>query len=349
MKKLSKFLCMLLVGVFLFAFFAACSKTASNPSDGGGGGGGNGGNGGNGGGVPSLALTVQNSVVAQFETNAVTVSAENFPAGQEFTYQIAGEDGTYRDAKATADTAYAFLCNELGEFSVRAVAKVNDTTYTSNVGSFTVKAEGGVMFGTSPEGHKPTINIDFSHDDGTADAYLEHKGVDNVSNEYAYVKGVMTDQFMFTTTIDLVGINGGEPYPKAGIFARSGNTIYYLAFDMHVDYSFGDVVLVQCSGIDWYWPGKPVNFNNISFRNGSERVTHSLTMVRDGEYFYCAVDGNWFACYKISGFLAETAIGTFTMAQHAIFSEYGYVLGGTEAYAAALEEASETIKTVTTF
>ena len=124
---------------------------------------------------------------------------------------------------------------------------------------------------------------------------------------------------------------------------------YYLAFDMHVDYSFGDVVLVQCSGIDWYWPGKVVNFNNISFRNGSERVTHSLTMVRDGEYFYCAVDGNWFACYKISGFLAETAIGTFTMAQHAIFSEYGYALGDSEVYADMLEEASETVKTVTVF
>ena len=85
MKKLSKVICMLLVGVFLFAFFAACSKTASNPSDGGGGDGGNGGNGGE---VTSLALTVQNSVVAQFETNAVTVSAENFPAGQEFYYLL---------------------------------------------------------------------------------------------------------------------------------------------------------------------------------------------------------------------------------------------------------------------
>ena len=78
-------------------------------------------------------------------------------------------------------------------------------------------------------------------------------------------------------------------------------------------------------------------------------MTHSLTMVRDGEYFYCAVDGTWFACYKISGFLAETAIGTFTMAQHAIFSEYGYALGDSEVYADMLEEASETVKTVTVF
>lgn len=338
MKKFTKILCLLFAGVLALGLLAACGRGRDDNNNGGN----NSGN--NGGGDtawPTISISVQNSTVKQNESNAIIATMTDMPEGQTITYEIAptAAELEYEELAQTSNQSYAFICHDIGSFTVRAAAKIGDMTYVSNRVEFTVEEEGGAVFGSSPAGNQPTINVDFSHDNGTDSAYLEHKGVDNISNEYAYVKGIESTQFCFTTTIDLVGINGGEQYPKAGIFARSGNTVYYLAFDMRSTYNYGDIAFVQASGIDWYWPGQVVN-QPMSFRNGDERVTHSLTLLRDGEYFYCAVDGDWIACYYVPGFQVATAIGTYTMSQHAIYSDYMCSLPNEEYYEAMWTEAA---------
>lgn len=181
--------------------------------------------------------------------------------------------------------------------------------------------------GHSPIGLLATSNIDYSQDTGGPDSKIIHKPANALLHEYAYFKNVHATRYVVSSEIDLIACNGSEPYPKSGLLAAQLNdNMIYFCFDARPTFDFGDVVVVEYTPSDggtWKWPGIVRNIPGLRFRdNLGNRVKHRLTVVRDVEDFYFLLDGALLTHVKYPGLVQPTLAGTYTMGQHAEFSNF---------------------------
>lgn len=284
---------------------------------------------------PSLSLAVQVETLTEGESNAFVATAVDVDT--KLVYEIAKDGGEYKAYKTSAATTVAYRSTEAGSFSVR--VKTEDGALVSNVCSFTVVEYGGDTFGKSVNGESPTANVDLSADRGE-NATLEHKAVNAVTEEYAFVKGFSADSFYFTTDVDIVTNNGGDAHPKTGIFCKAGTTFYYFAFDVKPHMTGDEVVFVNSTASGWGWPGT-VFHEAPSFRNGATRVKNTMGMLRKKGTFYLFINAECIGKVEARGLIAASTVGTFTMGQNAIYSDYACHAEGSEAYTAALKKAEE--------
>ncbi len=318
MKTMKKLLCGLLIGCLTAGICAGCSK---------------------GDGEVRFGLEVQNDVVVLGESNAFLVRAENLGTA-EISYEVSAGDA-FETVGVTKETIFVYRCRERGEFSVRATAKAGEKRYVSETVCFRVVDGGGENFGTSPTGGFPSINVDLSRDSGE-DACIEHKSVKNITEEFAYCKGLESEKFVLTATVDIVGTNYNDKYPKTGLFAEIGTQRCYMAFDVRPDFSNNEVVFAtRDSAGTWHW-GKTFRFD-APFRSGTQRLVNSMTLLRDGETFYVAVNGTWLGSVQAAGFTGPSAAGTLTMSQHAVYSDYSVYAGGSAEFETALSAAQRAI------
>lgn len=330
--KFWKFLSLGLAASLAVGVFAACAPKIDS-----GDGGDNGGQPPQPAGDPSLSLSVQCTTLEAGELNAFVVNAQNFAEGTVFDYQVAAADGKFQSVMKTEDTSVAYRCNTVGTFSVR--VSTSDPELVSQTRTYTVTEGGGATFGRSPSGEQPTHNVDLNYDNGEY-PYIEHKSVNKISDEYAFVKGVESTGFLFTATIDILGNNGDDQNPKAGLFCKAGNDMCYFAFDVKPKFTTDDTVFVTYDPVSaaWQWPGT-VWHPGVQFRQGERHLTNSLTMLRDGTDFYLWVNDDYLGKVTVNGFTEASAVGTYTMAQNAIFSEYSCYTRESAEYEAALEAA----------
>ena len=282
----------------------------------------------------TLLLSVQAELLSEGERNAFIASAEGFSPDEKLIYEISYNYGAYETVKSTADRTVVYKCNDAGEYSVR--VKTSDGKTVSKPCAFTVASFGGDTFGRAPSGEGPTNNVYLGGDFGETPS-IEHKAVNTISDEYAFVKGVETDSFYFTAFVDIIGANAGDRNPKAGLFCKSGTTKYYFAFDVKPDFAGNETVFVAYnSSSGWGWPGKVMRINNLSFRNGQTRKANELGMLRARDAFYLFVNGECVGKATVNGYIAPSSVGTYTMAQNAIFSGYQCFDKDSDEYAAAL-------------
>jgi hypothetical protein len=287
---------------------------------------------------PVLALSLQSRILTKGDDNAFVVELEDAGEAPELIYQMQ-EDGseTWSEYRKTTAAIVVYKCTVAGSFSVRVQLTRDGKDYFSNTEAFTVENEGGQSFGASPGGDMPSGNVDFSGDRGETPV-LTHRALSKVSDEYAYYKNIGANQFVMTAKIDIRGINGSDPYPKAGFFAKVGTTYYLIVFDARTDYNYDDVVFVSGSAGSWGWPGT-IFKSGVSFRQGAQRVVNELTMIRDAQDFYFLINGNFLGQARVNGLTAASVIGTYTMAQHTVYSEYVAYDGSDSRYAGALADA----------
>ncbi len=267
----------------------------------------------------TLSLAVQVETLTEGECNAFVATATGMRGSDALVYEISYNSGDFKAVKTTTDRTLVYRCNEAGEYSVRVATA--DGKVVSSKHDFEVKSFGGDTFGRSPSGEKPTNNVDLSADFGENPS-IEHKAVNTISDEYAFVKGVSAQSFYFTATVDIVGTNAGDQNPKSGLFCKSGTTMYYYAFDVKPHLTGDEIVFVKYTSTGgWGWPGKVMR-ESVSFRDGDERVGNELGMLRAGDTFYLFLNGKCIGKAAATGFDADSSVGTYTMAQNTVFSKY---------------------------
>lgn len=165
--------------------------------------------------------------------------------------------------------------------------------------------------------------------------------VGKYSEEYAFYKGIYAEKFVLTATIEILGTNSNDPYPKVGLFAKNGKDIYYSAFDPSPRLN-GNTITFAIYKSSWSWDsGK---FVQSPFRDSNNNsVKHSMTLLRDGSIFYVAVDGVYVNKKTISGLNGKSVVGTFTMSQNALFSEYSCFVDESNEFTNALIQAKNTL------
>lgn len=280
---------------------------------------------------PSLSLGIQVQTLVEGECNAFVATAKDI-GDAKLVYEVAVRGGSFAAVQTTADTTLVYRCNEVGEYQVR--VRTEDGKLVSQTLDFSVVEFGGETFGRSPTGDSPSTNVDLNNDYGDG-AVIEHRAVNTISDEYAYVKGVYSDSFYFTVDVDIVGTNSGDQNPKSGIFCQSGKTKFFYAFDVKPNLLGDEIVFVKYTETNgWGWPGK-VMHENVSFREGVNRRANTLGLLRKGETFYMFLNGVCIGMEK-TGFTANTSVGTYTMAQNTIYSNYSCYDAESEDYAIAL-------------
>lgn len=281
---------------------------------------------------PSLSLGIQVQTLVEGECNAFVATAKDIGEGVKLVYEVAASGGSFSAVGTTYDTTLVYRCNAVGEYKVR--VRTEDGKLVSQTLGFSVVEFGGETFGRSPVGDSPSVNVDLNNDYGV-NAVIEHKAVNTISDEYAYVKGVYSDSFYFTVDVDIVGTNSGDQNPKSGIFCRSGKTKFLYAFDVKPNLMGDEIVFVKYTESGgWGWPGK-VMHASVSFREGGARRSVGMGLLRKGETFYMFIDGVCIGMQK-TGFTENTSVGTYTMAQNTIYSGYACYDAESEDYAVAL-------------
>ena len=321
MKRLVKFITTALIIAATLANFVACGSNSANGAKEN---------------KISLSLKLQCDVVARYDCNAFILATENVDDDTTIEYQLAQENGEYETVKQTQSRYVAYRCLEEGKHSVRACVKVKGKIYYSNSCDFTTVQDGGDTFGYSPIGEEPSHNVDLTNDKGEY-PYIEHKSVNKYSEEYAYFKGIYSDKFVLTATIQIIGTNCHDPYPKVGLFAKVGKNIYYSAFDPSPQYN-GNTITFAVYKSSWSWSnGISVN---APFRDANNNLlSHSMTLLRDGTTFYIAVDGVYVSKRVISDLSGNSSVGTFTMSQNALYTDYSCFVEGSDEFSAALTSA----------
>lgn len=214
-----------------------------------------------------------------------------------------------------------------GKYSYKAVLTVQGKNYESNVVEVEMVDLTGATLGHSPIGLLATANIDYRFDTGEEGSKIIHKSANALLHQYAFFKEVYDTRYVVSAEVDLVSINGSEPYPKSGLLAaRLNDNMIYFCFDARPTFDFGDVVIVEHTPSDggtWKWPGIVRNIPGLRFRdNIGNRVKHRLTVVRNVEDFYFLLDDKFLTHVKYPGFVQPTLAGTYTMAQHTEFSNF---------------------------
>lgn len=243
-------------------------------------------------------------------------------------YQIAWyertEDG-WHEIETGQDVLYV-RDNFGGVHEFKAVLKTGGKEIESGTVQVEFVDTTGKVLGHSPTGILASSNVDFSHDDGTPEAKIIHGPANRIRDEYAFFKAIHSNRYAISAEVDIVGINGSDPFPKAGLLAaRLNDRLIYFCFDSRPNYDHGDIVIVENTPTDggtWKWPGIVSNLG-MSFRDDhGNRITHTMTVVRDVETFYFLVDGIVIATKTYPGLTQPTLAGTYTMAQHAEFKNY---------------------------
>lgn len=333
MKKLKRLSVILLILSLTAIGFAACSapdaeggNETQKPS-----------------GEVSVTLSVQCNTVARYDCNAFILNAANLDEDAEIEYQLADENGTFETVKTTSLRKVAYRCYEIGDFSLRAVTSVAGTEIITNTCNFTVVEDGGETFGYSPSGESPSRGVDLLNDCGSM-PYIEHKSLGKSSDEYAFYKGIETDKFVFTATIDILGNNFNDQYPKSGLFAKVGKNIYYVAFDATPSGNGNTLVFATYNGATSAWSWSSGIAVNAPFRDGNgNRLTHSLTLLRNGNLLYFAVDGVFVAKQTVIGLNGNSSVGTYTMAQNTYFTNYSCCTGESVEFKNALSDAQSSL------
>lgn len=187
----------------------------------------------------------------------------------------------------------------------------------------------GFTFGVSPQGNRPSRHLDYSNDLDSIDKTLTHQSINKIEDQYTYFKNISGTRYIISADIDIVSVNGSDPYPKTGLVAaRTSDRIILFAFDARPTFDYNDIIIVDRSGDGggiWHWPGTIIN-REVNFRKDGERSTHRLTVIRDVTTFYYLFDDEVIHVETREDFTFDTVAGTYTMAQHAIFSNYyGYM------------------------
>ncbi len=159
---------------------------------------------------------------------------------------------------------------------------------------------GNVVVDGAPSDYITTMyGYDLSHDDGTADAYIEQKGS---WDQYAFFKDVFSTKFYAKATFTVTADKGyaNDQYPKFGFAIRCEdnvagirNTIAYFV-DGQGNFTMKQIGCVQRNNADndWLWGTdhgeRRNNSVNISYKNGN---TVTLEVIRDGDKFYFFCNG----------------------------------------------------------
>ncbi|HEY8395596.1 MAG TPA: hypothetical protein VIK96_02340 [Bacilli bacterium] len=271
-----------------------------------------------------LSIKVSASKALAGETVALIPNfrkSENY----QITWYEKTADGQWLEKENTSDVLYV-RDNFGGIHEFKAVLKTGEKQIESEVVTVEFVDTTGKVFGNSPTGILASSNIDFSHDDGSENAKIIHKAANRIKDEYAFFKEIYSTRYVISAEVDIIGINGSDPYPKTGLLAaRLNDRLIYFAFDSRPNFNFGDIVVVENTPTDggtWKWPGI-VNNLGMAFRDANgNRITHTMTVVRDVETFYFLVDGIVITTKTFTGLTQPTLAGTYTMAQHAEFKNY---------------------------
>lgn len=284
-------------------------------------------------GKQTLSLGVQLETLAEGECNAFVADAENIDGSVKLVYELSADDGGFETIKTTTERTVVYRFDNAGEYTVR--VKTQDGKLVSDVCAFSVAEFGGDTFGRSPLGEMPTNNVRLDGDRGDS-AFIEHKAVNTISDEYAFVKGFQADRFYFTADVDIVGTNSGDRNPKTGLFCKSGSTVYYFAFDIKPSLTGDELVFVKYTPTqNWGWPGK-VMHKQVRFRDGETRLKNNMSMLRDRDKFYLFINGTCIGKAVVEGYTDLSTVGTYTMAQNTIYSGYNCYGADSEEFTAML-------------
>jgi len=291
---------------------------------------------------PTATLSVQCATVTRGECNAFVVSIDGAEAYEEIYYRLAPLGEELKLAETSTDTIWVHRFGEVGKFSANATVRIDGKLIASNTVTFEVVTGGGDTMGLSPLGEYPSAYVDLSKDTGDTPS-IEHKRVHVWSEEYAYFESVYSDRFFVTTKVDIVTNNYADPYPKSGIFLKNRNERFYFAFDFRPDFSGKDFLFVRNDGNAWLWgSGRIWQLGATNFRNGDERVAVELSVLRDRETLYFAINGEWIDKVVVEGFEAACTVGTLTMSHNTLFSGYRALDGESDEYASILSVLAQT-------
>lgn len=244
----------------------------------------------------------------------------------QITWYEKDQENGWVEKESYGEVLY-LLDNVGGKYEYKAKITSSDKTVESNIVAIEFVDITGKTFGHGSPKFLASTNIDFSIDDGSEQGKIIHQPANRIRNEYAYFKGINHTRYVISADVDIVGVNGSDPFPKSGLLAAQLNDkLLYFAFDARPTFDFGDVVIVECNPSDggtWKWPGIVNNISGLSFRDETgNRVKHNMTVVRDVEKFYFLLNGNFITEITLSGLTQPTLAGTYTMAQHTEYSNY---------------------------
>lgn len=235
------------------------------------------------------------------------------------------EDEEWVVQKEDWEHRFYLTSNHEATYKIKAVMKKGDKSYESNIVEVSFKDRYGHTFGVSPIGTRPSRHVDYSHDLGETNSYIEHLSVNKIEDQFSYFRNIHGTRYVISADIDIVGVNGSDPYPKTGLIAgQFSDRIIFFAFDSRASFDYNDIIIVNKSGDDggmWHWPGTILN-REVNFRKDGERSTHRLTVIRDVQTFYFLFDDEVIHTHVYEDFTFDTIAGTYTMAQNAIFSNY---------------------------
>ncbi|WP_025725296.1 hypothetical protein [Acholeplasma granularum] len=228
------------------------------------------------------------------------------------------------------------------EFELYQSQKSNVYFKTAVVGTYTFKAVNndvesnlvtikyedlfGDVFGHSPLMERPTRGIDYSKDKGNSKE-LVHEFQNRTADLYTYFKDIYSTRYIISADIDILSVNGQEPYPKAGLLAAQLNDRKILfAFDARANFDNDDVIVVNHTathGGTWDWPGTIYRLRDINFRTSTgSHMTYKLTVIREDTMFYFFLDGSLIIQQDFPDLDQETVAGTYTMGQSVKYTNY---------------------------
>lgn len=215
-----------------------------------------------------------------------------------------------------------FQTNETGIYQFKAVQQDID----SNIVTVEFVSPYGHTFGQSPLMERPTRGIDYKGDTAQS-KILIHEAQNRTADQYTYFRNIYSTKYIISADIDILGINGQEPYPKAGLLAAQLNERKIMfAFDSRASMDYDDIIVVNHTashGGTWSWPGTIYRLKNINFRtqNGSH-VTYKLTVIREETQFYFFLDGELIMEMNFPDLTQATVAGTYTMGQSVKYTNY---------------------------
>jgi hypothetical protein len=270
-------------------------------------------------------------IVAHTEQNLVheyiMIKATEFEGAKyDWFIKEEGTDEWVLEKEAWTNKLY-YSAHHQAKYDVKTEMFIKGNYQSSNVITIEFIENYGETFGMSPLGNRPSRNVDFTHDVLGDEKYIIHGSANKTQDEFAFFKAIYGTRYVISAQIDILGINGSDPFPKSGLVAAQfSDRLVYFAFDARPTFDYNDVIVVNRSGDDggkWEWPGTLTTGIDIDFRRiEGQRTKHRLTVIRDLTTFYFLVDDQLVLTKQFPDLTFDTVAGTYTMAQSAIFSNY---------------------------